>query len=700
MKKILCVTTMLLSTLIFISALNYHSFENLLSVSGLRLMDSNPDLYFMSANIEFDDKFELDDILEKMVDTVSNQKTEIVINHEALNKNMIPVNSRYLYKNNTNYILHYLNLELDNKYIDFTTKKNYYYSDDLNDRDSYNYISYINIFDRLNSSKDVNRYYPLKSISSNIDVIEEGSVFVYLYTYMPDKILNDLLNKKVIDNITFSDFKSSILSVQDLVIPTVDNSQYFTLISVISFLSLILLLIQTIYKKVHNIGIHKLMGVTKRNITNGLFLKTLIVNLFIYILVQFILFFLLCGIINRDSILFIKDLIKYYLYIILLFTCIYVVAYFMVGKVKATDAIKRRQTKNVSFYFLSLLVKAFMIIFAATSFIDISSMTFNDSKSLYTLISRRSNMNQYYQLYRIKTSDPFEFMDLSKEILEFGEKYKLRFLDVEEQKNYFNDSIYLLAKVNRNYLNEYDLYDQYNKKINTNNKENVTYVPIKFKKNENKINQEYGIRTKVVYYYNDIKMYSDNYPTIATYIKNPIILKIADYSSIDDICSISLTSNSTTIGVNDLNDFMENYRKNFDTKISFTKVEDILNTYLPGMIVTFVKNFLIVLLFMYFYYHIVKHCITVYLREFGHKISIRYLHGWRFYQRYKEFYILNVGGYFLSFILLTVVRHLEFNISMQYVGLFFIFDMTLSLLYLVKNQAKLIKNNLKGGTLE
>ena len=249
-------------------------------------------------------------------------------------------------------------------------------------------------------------------------------------------------------------------------------------------------------------------------------------------------------------------------------------------------------------------------------------------------------------------------------------------------------------------MNEYDLYDQYNKKINTNNKENVTYVPIKFKKNENKINQEYGIRTKVVYYYNDIKMYSDNYPTIATYIKNPIILKIADYSSIDDICSISLTSNSTTIGVNDLNDFMENYRKNFDTKISFTKVEDILNTYLPGMIVTFVKNFLIVLLFMYFYYHIVKHCITVYLREFGHKISIRYLHGWRFYQRYKEFYILNVGGYFLSFILLTVVRHLEFNISMQYIGLFFIFDMTLSLLYLVKNQAKLIKNNLKGGTLE
>ncbi len=697
MKKILYVTTVLLSTLIFLFTFHIFTVQNQLNVLGLRLNVTHPDLQIFSGGIIIHNETEIDEVMNELCKLSEKDETEILLNKNYVNKYMIPVKDRYLFQTKqTNYLMNSIQLTNNDHIIDFTSNQNVYYTNNINDENAYNYISIMSRFDRKNPKKDIIRYFPMKSIKNNIDLNSENQLFFQFYTYQPEKMIEDIKNSSIGKYFNCDVLKQSIRSIQN--IPVLQDENYFNMIAIVSVISLLLLLTQTVYKKRHSIGIYKLMGISKESITKRLFFNNLIMNLILYAIIQIVLYVGLCGIYNDETIEFIKQLIINFSYIVLLFIVIFIVAYIVVGRVNPTYAIKQKQTKGESFYFSGLLIKLFVILFASSSFIHVANITLNSGRELFNYMKRKNIMEEYYQVYSLDNHNIEEFDKVSRKILELGESKSVSYLKFHEMEVEPEEDKTVIAEVNQNFLNEYALLDQKGNKIDINQKENIVYIPYSNKEIEKELSPKY--LENVEYYYNSVCLFSNNYPAIYAYVENPVIFKIGDINNLSRYISINVNSNTTTIKAVNYDDFMKSYNDKSKNELEFVKLKDVLRINLTGMVIGFMKYLLIVLLFIYFYYSIAKQCVMIYLYEYGHKISVRYLYGWPFIQRYRGLFFVHLMGYIFSLIILIMIIKLDVLMSLKYCGIFFIIDFIIMIICILRKQSKLIKNNLKGGAVE
>lgn len=699
MKKILYVTTVLLSTLVFLFTFHNFIFQNQLNILGLRLNVTHPDLQIFSAATTIHNETEIDEVMNELCELSKKDKTDILLTKNYVNKYMIPIKDRYLFQTNqTNYLMNSIQLTNNNHIIDFTSNKNVYYTNDMNDENAYNYMSIMSMLDRMNPKKDIIRYFPMKSFKNNFDLNSENQLFFQFYTYQPEQMIEDIRDSSIGKYFNYDVMKKSIMSIQNIHYPVIQDDNYFNMIAIVSVISLLLLLIQTIYKKRHSIGIYKLMGISKGSITKRLFLNNLIINLIVYVIIQIILYIGVCGIYNEETIEFVQQLIIYFSYIVLLFIVIFIVAYFVVGRVNPTYAIKQKQRKGESFYFSGLLIKLFVILFASSSFIHVANITMNSGRELFNYMKRKNVMDEYYQVYRLDNNDLEKFEKVSRKILELGESRGVSYLNFQEMEVQPEEDKTVIAEVNQNFLNEYTLLDQKGNKIDINQKENIVYIPYSNKEIEKELSPKY--LENVEYYYNSVCLFSNNYPTIFAYVKNPVIFKIGDIKNLSRYISINVNSNTTTIKALNYDNFMESYNDELKNELTFVKLKDVLRINLTGMVIGFMKYLLIVLLFIYFYYSIAKQCVMIYLYEYGHKISVRYLYGWHFIQRYRELFFVHLMGYIFSFIILILIIKLDILMTLKYCGIFFIIDFIIMIICILRKQSKLIKNNLKGGAVE
>ncbi len=171
MKKILYITTVLLSTLIFLFTFHIFTVQNQLNVLGLRLNVTHPDLQIFSGGIIIHNETEIDEVMNELCKLSEKDETEILLNKNYVNKYMIPVKDIYLFQTKqTNYLMNSIQLTNNDHIIDFTSNQNVYYTNNVNDENAYNYISIMSRFDRINPKKDIIRYFPMKSIKNNIDL--------------------------------------------------------------------------------------------------------------------------------------------------------------------------------------------------------------------------------------------------------------------------------------------------------------------------------------------------------------------------------------------------------------------------------------------------------------------------------------------------------------------------------------------------
>ena len=695
MKRILYITTILLSTLIFLYTFDRYSFYNEADLYNARLKETQPQLDCFSTVVKISSEAGFTNLLDELCSLAHTHKTNIEIQKSSINEQMIPVVDYFIYKTKqSNFLLSMISLDNEEKEIDFTSDDRVYYTNNLQDENACNYVTMISRYKRLDSKKNILNYYPLQSAKRK-DFAGDDQIYIRFISDDATGMIEAIERSSISDMVDMDMVKAELQSITNIPTIAYEQKEYLHLMLMISVLSLLLLLMQTVYKKKHFIGIYKLMGVEKKTIIKRLFFKNLAWNVLLYIGIQIILYIVLCGVVRADTLAFIKKLGFYFVFILLLFILVYLLAYVVVGRVNAMNALKSRQNKGRRFYYTGLIMKYLMIILSAASFMMILKVTYVNGENICYYFSRKSFMSEYYQIYQFDNKN----VEMNNEILAFAQPYELVYsqaksIDIFEDDDSFT-TIGNELYVNNNALKDYTLYDKNHQSIDLSSKENKTYIYYKdtWLKEHLHIDDE-----DVEYYYNDIRIHQPTYPSFEKYYEHPVIHRLGDLRHMDENIWLNINANTTVIPAEEYAAFVSAYKQHFEEPLLFTKLEDILNTHLFSDVLTFLRYFILSFIFLYFYYYIVKQCVMIYLCEYGHKISIRYLHGWTFMQRYKELFWVCGIGYAICLMLLMMKMSLW--IACKYTLIFFIIDVSITVFYLVKNQTKLIKNNLKGGTLE
>ena len=695
MKRILYITTILLSALIFLATFDLYSFNNEVDLYNGRLKETQPQLNYFStvSNVTSEDDFM--HLLDELCSLAATHKTNIEIQRSSINEQMIPVNDHFIYKTKqSDYLISMISVTNKENEIDFTSDERIYYTNNLQDLHASNYFTMISRYKRLDPKKTITNYYPLKSAKRK-DFAGDDQIYITFFSDDATGMIEAMDQSSVSDMVDMVMAKEGLQSITNIPTLAYEQKEYLHLMLMISVLSLSLLLMQTVYKKKHFIGIYKLMGVEKKTIIKRLFFKNLAWNVVLYVGIQLILYMALCGVVGPDTLAFIKKLVLYFVIVVLLFVVVYLIAYVVVGRVNAMYALKSRQNKGHRFYYTGLIMKYLMIILSAASFMMIVKVTYLNGENLCYYLSRKSFMSDYYQVYLFDNKSP----KMNNEILAFAQPYELVYLHAKSIDVFEDDDSFTTIGnelyVNNNALKDYQLYDKNHQSIDLSSKENKTYIYYKDTWLEEHLHID---EEDVEYYYNDIRIHQPTYPTFEKYYEHPVIHCLGDLEHMDENTWLNINANTTVIPAEKYTEFVTAYKQHFEEPLLFTKLEDILNTHLFSDVLTFLRYFMLTFIFLYFYYYIVKQCVMIYLCEYGHKISIRYLHGWTFMQRYKElFWVCGIG---YAICLMLLIMKMPWLIACEYTLIFFIIDVSITVLYLVRNQAKLIKNNLKGGTLE
>lgn len=317
----------------------------------------------------------------------------------------------------------------------------------------------------------------------------------------------------------------------------------------ILFFIIILLILYDLLNSYKNIGVKKLLGSSNFDIYKENISKLLIYEIFCIILSIILMSFLLVDNFNRLYLIFLKNMIFFYLLILLLSFVSISLPYLYIKKIKIYHIIKNKtQTQEIILF--NTFIKTTLII-GLICLLNFSLKHYNEFKKIYNGSYKAWEDASNYVVFNLDdldftTYESSEFakssLSLYKTLNEKGALYAnfdmYSNLSIQNNKNI--DYFKLSATVNPNYLNKHPIYDENNKQvlISEEDKNWIVLIPDKFKDDKvlienyynkwlNTFNKELIGELKIIWTKSDQKFFSYNINVNSyegNYVYDPIVL--------------------------------------------------------------------------------------------------------------------------------------------------------------------------------
>lgn len=643
MKKIICIFVIFISFFVF--QINFKE-QSRNERTRLQLIDSTIQkeqeekyVYVLMFNKE---KVQIDNILEfgKRNDiTCIAGRSLVDVSHN--------LRAYYIYTPSGNVPFYTKNA----RKIDFSKEGNQYYSSDLKDQDSYDYIDFV---DQRNhkSYQEAFEIHPLNQLDKDEKKIKESEMNkimnVLLVTNHDKAKIKELLDKEGLleclnDNAEIMEYEEQFESLED---NSLINIQLLT----ITLVSIFLLMICQALKEKKEITIRKMMGMSNHFILKKMFLKQELIYLCIYVTMQIVLFILYIGLPRACTLNITKQLLLFTLLFASLLMMIYGGLWLFIkftnnyANIKNTSSIKKMNVINN-------ILKLVMFIVVLQPLIQYTETGFYYSKDFFFLLKYKDDIKDRVYLSGLDDSKKDQIL---KYLSVHGNYYNFTNYEISSEQV---ESMQPFVIANENYLKSFNLKDEKGNALDYNNLDDVALL-IPDNMNEDvlkdksyycddcdtvKIKSGY---TLVDYRMNSLSKTSTN-PMIV-FMRNPndvfsFDVKTSKKAFIQDINKNGdMLGNTWIAETND--DYDISYERGFDENISFFTL---LVLYCCIILVVVYQN-----IFIYF---------------IGNKneFVIKYLMGANFIQRHGKMLLHNVYIYVPLTIWLYYINHLNLSLILM-----------------------------------
>lgn len=674
--------------LLFVFTFQYYSTMNIHNTIGANRALKDPDIGMITQYLMFDSMEDKNVFIDKLVQFAKEQKIDLEVSLDDVNENFIEINKNYIYSHQPMQIKNTF-LEQENYDLDFTKNQERFYSNSLNDQNAFDHFAYISRFYKMNSSKKIYRYYPFEQLK-NQDVNSFG---VIILTHDVNVCIEQLKNS---DLSSYYDFERLMIHYgkdENVLLP--DHSGQIQMLTVLLGVSLILVILQIFYSKKNAIAIRKLYGENANHISRDFFSTIFVINAGIYYLIQCILYMVFCGQFGEVTHDLIKMLFKEMFLFVAVCLLLYGLSYIFVKKVNTLHALNMKKRKLKEFSIMNAVLKCCMLILISSGVFQITPNLMKSAQVLWNYSHRFSDMKDNMQLHTRHAND-YDQMKAMQRIYEIGNRHgalleRIKQPNVNEEldeKNFYQHTVFM---TNKNYLHKYEFIDENGDKIQLEQYENeeICLIPMHIKEKMN-IFYGYHLPSIKIYYNNQVVLYTDTYPALTMYEKNPII------HIPNEVEGNEINSNTFVVPKEQYEAFMQDLKKEgLDENVSFVKVDHVLKENMSGMWISFLQNLMIFLLLFTCFYCVIRQGFIIYLNSFTKVISIRYLYGWNFVKRYKEYFIYHALVYG---VIVLVLLYMKMGIvdTLRYVSVFVCLDLLMMLIKVLRMQKTMIKRCLKG----
>lgn len=565
--------------------------------------------------------------------------------------------------------------------IDFSKEGNQYYSTDLKDQDSYDYIDFV---DQRNhkSYQEAFEIHPLNQLDKDKNKIKESEMnktmnFFFVTNHDKAKI-KELLDKEGLleclnDNTEIMEYEEQFENIED---DSLINMQLLT----ITLVSIFLLMICQALKEKKEITIRKMMGMSNHFILKKMFLKQELFYLCIYVIMQIVLFILYIGLPRACTLNITKQLLLFTLLFASLLLMIYGGLWLFIkftnnyANIKNTSSIKKMNVINN-------ILKLVMFIVVLQPLIQYTETGFYYSRDFFFLLKYKDDIKDRVYLSGLDDSKKDQIL---KYLSVHGNYYNFTNYEISSEQV---ESMQPFVIANENYLKSFNLKDDKGNALDYNKLDDVTLL-IPDNMNEDVLeNKSYYCNdcdavkiksgyTLVDYRMNSLSKTSTN-PMIV-FMRNPndvfsFDVKTSKKAFIQDINKNGdMLGNTWIAETND--DYDISYEKGFDENISFFTL---LFLYCCIILVVVYQN-----IFIYF---------------IGNKneFAIKYLMGTGFFQRHGNMIINNIYIYIPIIFWLYYVNQLSVILIATIVIIAICIELLLSYILIKKFEKKKIVEILK-----
>ncbi|MGX8852117.1 DUF1430 domain-containing protein [Amedibacillus sp. YH-ame10] len=696
MKKLLYIITIILSMLIFYNNFSSESYINKANIQMINykigtVITTKPYILGLPQNVDSPQNRE--EFITTMIEFARENNLTLVTS-KIFTEEFVTNTETYIFSKDKD-ILKKLSM-ISNEKIDFSKDTNKYISTDRYDTKAYNYYDYIDKMFNNTRKKEVVRIYQMEQYIQKFS--NEESLGIGILCENPESV------KELIANSPLSQYVPNIdaLPPASEVMPfETDNNQsvLYALILII-FVLFMLLIFCYISRSRKEIGIRYLMGSKTSKITRKMFMNTLMFCIILYAIIQIVLFYFFCGSVRLINENLVRILFYYYIIFILANVLSYIIARIMIQRYTISTILKSKKSNQI-IVDVNLILKAIMTCFIIGPFLSMIPSVLSDSYDYIEFIQRKSEIEKYAFMTSLDYGE--HAIANQRTLYELGTKHGAIYEDFatyqlqnEMEIKTTDKPIYPFITVNKNYLKEYELYDTDGKGISINDygKKYTYFIPETCSYDKADIfglNDYGGVVVKI----KDPKtMYPHNASGFLTSLKNPIIVLMPD--DFDSFDTIGSWDNYVPLGES-MTLFQNELKKtDMNGRVFFSDNAIPLATTLSDYQYQILQGALLVTVYLSTYIAFTYLTLSLYFEENKKQLSLRYLYGRSFFQRYGKFLLLNASIYLVPVMLSFVWLHLNLLHVIAYVLFFGVVELGIALYRIYKFQKNGIVNVLKG----
>ncbi len=701
MKKLIMLFTMLISFFVFFISFEEFSFHDYVSkreiAFNIGLYDQN-----QPVSLEFSLPENRNEVIDELLILLDDMGANAFIGESGNGTSYNRVQNYYFYSKDER-LIQQLYPTIEKSQMDFSKSSLNYYTSDSKDKNSNYHLNYVN-------KKYNEKYYttlsiyPMDSIK-NSDVFKEDS-FIIVHFYVKD--VEQFLDEVSQSNLSSYTDVEQAFTLHDDYANSVDSELSIKLLVVIS-LTMLLLGTCFVLRMRKEIILRKIYGTKTITIVKKMFFVPLLIIIGIYAIIEIVCFMLYVGNACYNSLQFAYLLFRYFLlFVAMLLICLFVITIFIRYFVSWQYIKKGKETRML--IGVNLLLKAIAIIVLMQPLMSEGASLFN-SLSLYNYLqNEKKDFQDNIYLAGIK-EEPGKIKEVENKVYDYydqnGGYYQNFEIEIFKNDEFFKnqdvfkeilpDYPFPYLEANTNYINNYLILNENNKKINARDLEDETLlVPIKYKEENLEI---YGgsnvvfIQEGVIYQRNTMKEVISDFtlkdPIVKVFKKIPkeipvganfaVVLPIDDEQSKNKFDQFMKAEGFLKkVDVNNTSD-------DYDVIFSYTKS----NIVSSAFVVLLFAITLILFLFETIYFIVIQE-----QKEY----ALRYMFGANFIERYGHLFLINFSVYIVVGIA-GVLQQIRLFDILVYVLSLFVLESLLLFIMIKGFEKRTMVTNLKGEEL-
>lgn len=529
----------------------------------------------------------------------------------------------------------------------------------------------------------------------------DNKIAMQLYTNNTEKLLNDMSILMKEANISFQNVTEGYSPAQIKVVNNEKMEKLFMMF-ILSITLIVLLLMIDILKMKRTIMIKRLNGLSILKIIKSEYLFFFISEMIFFIVALIGSMYLMTGKINVYNANY-YDLVKPFLmifiiFLILFFVVIYVFVYFTthLKYLKAKYQIKNIVQMNV---ILKVVVICLLVTPLTSLIADIkedmtSYKVFVDNQEMIENMAyidgNLSSVSKTYEVFDYLNQNDGIYVDFQTYAYNTSQYLKEVLSDVDDEDIAEMAIDYPFIFANANYLDKHHIQDENGHVLDLHQyKEDIVLVPKQYK-NEDIKKIMFGRDLEIIYIQNtdEYLNYSLQSPY---YLSNPVIRLITHKTDDVQITNMNLDISYKSV---------EDYQKEF-FQLTGDSVNIIKQSSLIYYLIRNVKNNLqdtafTLVIYIIFMMIFIYQTTYLYLNENQKSLSLMYMYGLSFKERYQELFIYTFMTYGILLLIGLCFLHLDFGSLLLFVLISLLFELLVQLSMIKVFENKNIVNILKG----